>query len=250
MTDLLSELRRSPVQGDREVAELLHSLRPAGGSRPRASEVLAGFIAERGSGLTSCAELREPAEGSGLLVVLGSAPEPRPARRRVLTGVWAQAAVAATVALVAVAVAAGGPSRDVVVRPGDRSTTDAPATTPPADQTDPTPRRHHPVRPSAGPRTHRATPHVANTMSDHSASGQTASVRTSTPAAGGEEDGSETKGTALPEESGDDRGIDGASGTEAGGGATFDDGTATTDSGEMFDGGGGDGGETPDGVDD
>jgi hypothetical protein len=87
-------------------------------------------------------------------------------------------------------------------------------------------------------------------MSDHSASGQTASVRTSTPAAGGEEDGSETKGTALPEESGDDRGIDGASGTEAGGGATFDDGTATTDSGEMFDGGGGDGGETPDGVDD
>jgi hypothetical protein len=184
--------------------------------------------------------------------VLGSAPEPPPARRRVLTGVWARAAIAAAVVLVAVAVATGGPSRDVVVRPTDSSTV-ATATTPPADQADPTPRRHHPVRPSAGPRTHRArTPHGANTstMSDHTASAQTASVRTSTPAAGGEEDGSETKGTALPEESGDDRGIDGASGTEAGGGATFDEGTATTDSGEMFDGAGGDGGETPDGVDD
>ena len=112
MTDLLSELRRSPVQRDREVAELLHSLRPAAGSRPRASEALAAFIAERGSGLTPSTELREPTEGSGLLVVLSSAPEPRSARRhRVLTGVWAQAAVAAAVALVAVAVATGGPSR-------------------------------------------------------------------------------------------------------------------------------------------
>ncbi|MDQ1598788.1 MAG: hypothetical protein QOD68_262, partial [Actinomycetota bacterium] len=44
MTDLLSELRRSPVAGDREVAELLRSLRPAAGSRPRASETLAAFI--------------------------------------------------------------------------------------------------------------------------------------------------------------------------------------------------------------
>ena len=52
MTELLSELRRSPVVGDRAVAELLDSLRPAEGSRPRASEALAAFIAERGSGVT------------------------------------------------------------------------------------------------------------------------------------------------------------------------------------------------------
>ena len=37
MTELLSELLRSPAAGDREVAELLDSLRPAEDSRPWAS---------------------------------------------------------------------------------------------------------------------------------------------------------------------------------------------------------------------
>jgi uncharacterized membrane protein YgcG len=246
MTDLLSELRQSPVQRDREVAELLHSLRPAAGSRPRASEVLAAFLAERGSGMTAATELREPTEGSTLLVVLGSAPEPGPARRRrVLTGVWAQAAVAAAVALVAVAIATGGPSRDVVVRPTDSSTTVAPATTTPADRADPTPRRHHSVAPGAGSRPHRQRTHpsvASDGTSDH-----TASVRTSTPAVGGEQAGRDA-GDQV-EEPGDDHGDETASGT-GGGGETSDDGAATTESGETSDGGGGESGETPDAVDD
>ena len=51
-----------------------------------------------------------------------------------MTGAWANMALAAAAAivLVAVAVATGGPSRDVVVRPTDKSSTVAPATTAPA----------------------------------------------------------------------------------------------------------------------
>jgi hypothetical protein len=232
MSDLLSELRRSPVAGDREVAELLRSLRPADGSRPRATATLAAFIAERGSGVTPSAELREPAEGSSLLVVLGSAPEPRPARRRVLTGVWAQAAVAAAIALVAVAIAAGGPSRDVVIRPTDSSSTVAPAATTPADQADPTPRRHHWVAPSVGSRPDRARTHAAATATTQS--DLTPAVRTSSAATGDDESARETEDTV--QEPGDDRGGETANNTDGGP--------------ETSDGGGGDGGETPDGADD
>jgi hypothetical protein len=245
MTDLLSELRRSPIPGDREVTELLRSLRPAGGSRPRASEALAAFIAQRGSGVTPSAELCEPAGGSSLLVVLGSAPEPRPRRRRVLTGMWAQAAVAAAVAIVAVTVATGGSSRDVVVRPTDSSRTVAPATTTPVDQADPTPRRHHSVAPRAGFRPHRARTHT--TGDPGSTSDHTASLRTSTPAARGEGSGPDTEDQV--QEPGDDHGDETASSTDDGG-ETSDDGAATTDSGETSDSGGGEGGETPDGVGD
>jgi hypothetical protein len=235
MTDLLTELRRSPVPGDREVAELLHSLRPAAVGRPRASEALAAFIAERGSGVTPSAELPEPAGGSSLLVVLGSAPDPRPARRRVPTGVWAQAAVAAAVALVAVAVVAGGSSRDVVVRPTDTSSTVAPATTTPADQADPTPRRHPSVAPSAGSQPHRARPHP--TSAPDSTSDHTASLRNSSPAASGVGTGRDTEDQV--QEPDDDRG------DESAGTSSSEDG-----GGETSDGGGGDGGVTPDGVDD
>jgi hypothetical protein len=234
MTDLLSELRRSPVAGDREVAELLRSLRPADGSRPRASETLAAFIVERAAGVTPSAELREPAKGSSLLVVLGSAPEPRLARRRrVLTGVWAQAAAAGAIALVAVAIAAGGPSRDVVVRPTDSSSTVAPAATTPADQADPTPRRHHRVVPSVGSRPHRARTHSAATATTRS--DLTPAARTSAATTGEDESARETEDTV--QEPGVDHGDETASGTDDGGS-------------ESSDGGGGDGGETPDGVDD
>ena len=223
MTGLLSELRRSPVAGDREVAELLHSLQPADGRRPRASEALAAFIAERGSVVTPPAELRAPAEDPRLLVVLGGAAEPRPARRRVLIGAWVQVAAAAAIALVALAVATSGPSRDVVVRPTDSSSTVAPATTPP-DQADPTPRRHHPVAPSAGRRPHRARIHLAATTSSLAPAVSTSAAARSDGAGARESDEA-----AQPEESGDDRGDETARGT---------------------DGGGGDGRETPDGVDD
>ena len=233
MTELLSELRRSPVAGDREVAELLDSLRPAEDSRPRASEALAAFIAERGSGVTPPAELQAPAGSSSLLVVLGGAADPKPARRRVMTGAWANMALAAAAAivLVAVAVATGGPSRDVVVRPTDSSSTVAPATTAPADQADPTPRRHHPVAPSAGSRPHRARSHPAAATSDLAPA-----VSTNAPASRDEESARESDDAAQPEESGDDRGDETARGTD--------------DGGDTSDGGGGDGRETPDGVDD
>ncbi len=239
MTELLSELRRSPVAGDREVAELLHSLRPADDRCPRASEALAAFIAERGSGVTPPAEPQAPAGSSRLVVVLGRAADPKPARRRVLTGAWAQVAAAAAIALVAVAVATGGPSRDVEVRPTDSSTV-APATTTPADRADPTPRRHHPVAPSAGSRPHRARIHpvaAAATTSTYAPP-----VSTSAAASRDEESAGESDDAAQPEASGDDRGDETARGT--------DEGADASDGGDTSDGGDGDGRETPDSVDD
>lgn len=231
MTELLSELRRSPVAGDRAVAELLGSLRPAEDRRPRASEALAAFIAERGSGVTPRAELQVPAGQSSLLVVLGGAADPKPARRRVMTGAWANMALAAAIVLAAVAVATAGPSREVVVRPTDSSSTVAPATTAPADQADPTPRRHHSVATSAGPRPHRVRSHPAATSSVLAPSMSTHA------AAGRDEESAHASGDAAqPEESGDDRGDETARGTDDGGDTSGD--------------GGGDGGETPDGVDD
>jgi len=233
MTELLSELRRSPVAGDRAVAELLHSLRPADDSRPRASEALAAFIAERGSGVTPPAELQSPVESPNLLVVLGRSSDAQPARRRVPTGLWAQAAAVAAVALVAVAVATGGPSGDVVVRPTDSSTR-APATSTPADKADPTPRRHHPVAPSAGSRPHRAQIHPAATAA--TASNFAPPVSTSAATSRDAESAGESDDAAQPEASGDDRGEETARGTDEGG--------------DTSDGGGGDGRATPEGVDD
>ncbi len=238
MTELLSELRRSPVAGDRAVAELLHSLRPADDSRPRASEALAAFIAERGSGVTPPAELQAPVESPNLLVVLGRSSDAKPARQRVPAGLWAQAAAVAAVALVAVAVATGGPSRDVVVRPTDSSTR-APATTTPADKADPTPRRHHPVAPSAGSRPHRARIHPAATAA--TASNYAPPVSTSAAASDAESAG-ESDDAAQPEASGDDRGEETARGSDEGG--------DPSDGGDTSDGGGGDERATPEGVDD
>jgi hypothetical protein len=227
MTELLSELRRSPVVGDREVADLLQSLQPADDRHPRASEALAAFIAYHGSGVTPPAELPAPAGSSGLLVVLGGATEPKPPRRRARVGVLAQ--VAAAIALVAVAVATGGPSRDVVVRPADSSTV-APAATPSADRPDPTPRRHHPAR-SAGSRPHRARVHPAATTSNPGPA-----VSASAAAISDGQGARESDGAAQPDRSGDAHGDETARGTE--------------DGGDTSDDGGGDGGETPDGSED
>ena len=233
MTELLSELRRSPVAGDREVADLLHSLRPVDDRCPRASEALAAFIAERGSGVTALAEPQAPAGTSSLVVVLGHAADPKPARRRVLTGAWAQVAAAAAVALVAVAVATGGPSRDVVVRPTDSSSV-APATTTPADQADPTPRRHQPVAPSAKSRPHRVRIHPAATAA--TTSDLAPPVPTSEAASGDEQSARGPDDAAQPESSGDDAGDETARDSDGGG--------------DTSDGGDGDGQETPDSVDD
>jgi hypothetical protein len=227
MTELLSELRRSPVVGDREVADLLQSLQPADDRHPRASEALAAFIAYHRSGVTPPAELPAPAGSSGLLVVLGGATEPKP-RRRARVGVLAQVAAAAAIALVAVAVATSGPSRDVVVRPADSSTV-APAATPSADRPDPTPRRHHPAR-SAGSRPHRARVHPATTSIPGPA------VSASAAATSDGEGARESDGAAQPERSGNTHGDETARGTE--------------DGGDTSDDGGGDGGETPDGSED
>jgi hypothetical protein len=239
MTELLSELLRSPVAGDREVAQLLGSLRAAEGSRPRASEALAAFIAERGSGLTTTpAELPAPAGSSSLLVVLGGAADPKPARRRVVTGAWANMAwaAAAAIVLVAVAVAPGGASRDVVVRPTDSSSTVAPATTGPADQADPTPRRHHPARPRDGSRPHRPRIHPAATASNLPPALPTHPAASNAAAGRDEESARASDVGAQPEESGDDRGDETARGTD--------------DGGDTSDGGAGDGRDTPDGMDD
>jgi hypothetical protein len=231
MTELLSELRRSPVAGDREVADLLDSLRPADGGRPRASEGLAVFIAERGSGVTPPAELEAPAGSPSLLVVIGGAADPKPARRRVLTGARAYVAGAAAIVVVAVGVATGGPSRNVVVRPTDSSTV-APAPTAPADQADPTPRLHHPVAPSVGSRPHRPRIHPAATTSD------LAPALSTNPAASHDSESARASDDATqPEQSGDDREDERVRGTG-------DDG------GDTSDGGGGDGRETSDGGDD
>jgi hypothetical protein len=226
MTDLLSELRRSAVAGDREVAELLHSLRPADGDGPRASEQLAAFIAERSSGMA--AEPRPRGTDPDLLVVLGGAPVPRPARRRrVLAGVWAKAAVAAAAALVAVAVVSGGPPHDVVVRPTDVSTTAPPASAPPTGQTDPTPQRQQPVAPSAGSRPHRA-------RIIHPAATSTTATNPAPPVR------SHAAATS-------DRGDEPAAADE--GGETTDEGSSS-DGGETPDGGGDSAGETQDAADD
>jgi hypothetical protein len=243
MTELLSELRRSPVVGDREVAELLQSLQPADGRRPRASEVLAAFIAERGSGVTPPAELPPMAESSSLVVVLGGPADPKPVRHRRLTWVWAQVAAAAAVALVAVAVATSGPSRDVVVRPADSSDTVAPATAAPADTADPAPRRHHPVAPGAGSRPHLERIHSA-------ATGPNVAPPVSTSAAASHDEASarDADDAAQPEESGDDRADETARGTD--GGVDSSDGGDSSDGSDSSDGGGGDGRETPDGIDD
>lgn len=239
---LLSELRRSPVAGDRQVAEMLHSLRPATGSSPRASEALAAFIAERGAGLAPREGLQAPAGSPSLLVVLGDGSDPKPARRRVLTGVWGHVTAAAAVALVAVAAAVSGPSRDVVVRPTDSSSTVVPAATTPADKADPTPQRHHPVAPGVGSRPHRARTHPAATPT--TSSGRPDAVRPSATAPVDEASASESEVTAGREDSGDDRGDVSQSGTDDGGAEPSGDGAAP-DGGEPSDGGGADTGETP-----
>jgi uncharacterized membrane protein YgcG len=246
MTDLLSDLRRSPVAGDRDVAALLHSLRPAAGSSPRASEPLAAFIAEHGSGLALAAEpSARQVPDPDLLVVLGGAPAPRSSRRpRALTGGWATAAVAAVVALLAVAVASSGPTHDEVVRPTDASTTIASATALPTDQADPTPQRRHPGVLGAESRPHRARPHPAA----RNTSDRTAQVLPTAAATGDDERVRETEDTAPAEERGDDSVDESGSSTDDVGGATPDD-SAVTDGGESS-GGGATGGETPDAADD
>ena len=213
MTDLLSELRRSPVGRDRDVAELLHSLRPAAGSCPRASETLATFIAERGSGLGPADEPgAQQVPDPDLLVVLGGAPAPRISRRpKAVTGGWATAAVAGVVALVAVAVASGGPTHDVVVRPSDAGTTIASATALPTDRADPTPERQHPAALGAGSRPHRARslPAARNT-SDRTASALPSAAAT------GDDRAREIDETAPGAEVGDES----DSSTDDGGGET------------------------------
>jgi hypothetical protein len=182
MTNIVHELRRSPTADDRKMADLLSSLLPAAGGypRPRATEELATFIAEQDARLTlsahGCGHLAAP----NLVVVLAPPPAPRAARRlpalaRGLTktlvpaALWGKVVVAATVALAAGAIVAGGPSHDVVVPPTDGSTAIRPATpTLPPGGASPTPQARQ-ATPPAGLRGHPTEPVPTAEAEDRSA---------------------------------------------------------------------------------